>query len=85
MRPAEFAALAAALHLDEAVVCAPDLRLVLSVRTPFEQLRTAAPKAAKRDERQLAFIFAIEGGRVERLSGDVVASDPSSRLAGKLF
>ena len=54
-------------------------RPLLPVRAPFEQLRAAVPKAKKRDERQLAFTFALDGGKAETPSGDVVVLDPRRR------
>lgn len=54
-------------------------RPMLPVRAPFEQLKASVPKAKKRDDRQLSFTFAIDGGQAETPEGDVVVLNPMRR------
>lgn len=49
----------------------------LPVRAPFEQLKAATPRPKRKDERQLAFTFALEGGGAAKTpDGDVVVFNP---------
>jgi len=59
-------------------------RPLLPVRAPFEQLKAATPRASRnRDERQLSFTFAIDGGGTTKTpEGDVVVMNPV-RTAGR--
>ena len=56
-------------------------RPVLPVRAPFDQLKAAVPAKARRDDRQLAFTFAIDGGHAKTPEGDVIVLDPAMRAA----
>lgn len=51
-------------------------RPVLPVRAPFEQLKASLPRAKKKDDRQLTFTFALDGGQSTTGSGDVVVAGP---------
>lgn len=55
----------------------------LPLRAPFEQLKAAAPRRKAKDDRQLAFTFALEGGGAAKTSdGDVVVLNPWRAAAG---
>ena len=56
-------------------------RPLLPVRAPFEQLKAAAPRKRKRNDGQLAFTFAIEGGHAKAPGSDVIVLDPAARAA----
>jgi adenine specific DNA methylase Mod len=52
-------------------------RPMLPVRAPFEQLKRAVPTGRKqRDDRQLSFTLAIEGGKTKAANGDVIVPNP---------
>ncbi|WP_309559756.1 DNA methyltransferase [Rhizobium rhizogenes] len=51
-------------------------RPLLPVRAPFEQLKAVTPKRKKADDGQLAFTFALDGGKTKTPEGDVVVLNP---------
>ncbi len=56
-----------------------DVRPRLPVRAPFEQLRAAMPRRKTKDDKQLNFTFAFNGGKAETSEGDVVMFNPAHR------
>lgn len=56
-----------------------NIRPRLPVRAPFEELRATTPKRKAKDDRQLNFTFAIDGGQAKTPDGDVVMFNPAKR------
>lgn len=52
----------------------------LPVRAPFEQIKAITPKKKKTDDRQMAFTFALDGGRTKTPEGDVVVFNPRRKI-----